>query len=79
MFTTPTPVGILRGLEMGHGTNGSIYSRIATRARKVQAALPRMHLVFNALRAFTFRTFLSLGGFVQQIYLLRLVVRQLLS
>lgn len=44
---------------MGHDTNSSVYSKLATRARKVQAALPRMHLVFNALRAFTFVVILA--------------------
>ncbi|KAF8592337.1 hypothetical protein K439DRAFT_1400057 [Ramaria rubella] len=44
---------------MGHGTNASIYSRVATKARKIQAALPRMHLLFNALRTFTFIVILA--------------------
>ncbi|KIJ56672.1 hypothetical protein M422DRAFT_40271 [Sphaerobolus stellatus SS14] len=49
---------------MGHGTNESIYSRIATKARRVQAALPRMHLVFNTFRTITFAVILAWSGIV---------------
>ncbi|GJJ07461.1 hypothetical protein Clacol_001663 [Clathrus columnatus] len=58
LFTTK-PRSNFTCFEMGHGTNESIYSRIATRARKVGAALPRMHLVFNAFRAITFVAILT--------------------
>ena len=35
----------------------SIYSTLAVRARNLRAVLPRMHLVFNVLRALTFGMF----------------------
>lgn len=35
-------------------TDTSIYNRLAKRARSVHAALPRMHLLFNVLRALIF-------------------------
>jgi len=55
-----TPLLLPLACIMGHGTSESIYSRIRTKARRVsQAALPRMHLVFNAFRLITFVALLA--------------------